>query len=99
MPGQECNTNDGVPVLENYRLNPYRIHRGAATHAVSGTTVPPPTIERQGQWRIGNVLEVYNTITCPTTTATTRNGTTITTDSNNNSTINTDNNNKKENQE
>ena len=98
MPGQECNTNDGVPILENYRLNPYRIHRGAATHAVSGTTIPPPTIERQGRWRIGNVLEVYNTITRRTTTATTRNDTTITTGSNINSTINTDNNDKKENQ-
>jgi len=97
MPGQECNTNDGVPILENYQS--HRIHRGAATHAVSGTTIPPPTIERPGRWRIGNVLEVYNTITRRTTTATTRNDTTITTGSNINSTINTDNNDKKENQE
>ena len=38
---------------------------------------PELLIEQQGQWRIGIVLEVYNTITHRTTTATTRNDTTI----------------------
>ena len=55
MPGQECNTNTGVPILENYQLTPYRIHRGAATHAVFGTTVPPQLLNNKNN----GVLEMF----------------------------------------
>lgn len=43
------------------KLNPYGLRKGAATHAVSGTTAPPsiPSIARRGEWSIGSVLDVY----------------------------------------
>ena len=43
------------------RLNPYGLRKGAATHAVSGTTAAPsiPSIARRGEWSIGSVLDVY----------------------------------------
>ena len=47
--------------MEFDRFNPYGIRKGAATHAVSGTTMPPsiPSIARRGEWSIGAVLDVY----------------------------------------
>jgi hypothetical protein len=43
------------------KLNPYGLRKGAATHAVSGTTAAPsiPSIARRGEWSIGSVLDVY----------------------------------------
>ena len=43
------------------KLNPYGLRKGAATHAVSGTTAGPsiPSIARRGEWSIGSVLDVY----------------------------------------
>lgn len=43
------------------KVNPYGLRKGAATHAVSGTTAPPsiPSIARRGEWSIGSVLDVY----------------------------------------
>jgi hypothetical protein len=42
-------------------LNPYGLRKGAATHAVSGTTASPsiPSIACQGEWSMGPVLDVY----------------------------------------
>ncbi len=42
-------------------LNPYGLRKGAATHAVSGTTASPsiPSIARRGEWSMGPVLDVY----------------------------------------
>lgn len=44
--------------LDNF--NPYGLRNGSATHAVSGTTVPPPipSIARRGEWSIGSVLDL-----------------------------------------
>ena len=43
------------------KFNPYGTRKGSATHAVSGTTMPPsiPSIARRGEWSIGSVLDVY----------------------------------------
>lgn len=43
------------------KVNPYGLRKGAATHAVSGTTATPsiPSIARRGEWSIGSVLDVY----------------------------------------
>lgn len=40
------------------KLNPYGLRKGAATHAVSGTTAAPsiPAIARRGEWSIGSVI-------------------------------------------
>jgi hypothetical protein len=42
-------------------FNPYGLHKGAATYAVSGTTATPsiPSVARRGGWSIGSVLDVY----------------------------------------
>ena len=42
-------------------MNPYGLRKGAATHAVSGTTAAPsiPSIARRGEWSLGAVLDVY----------------------------------------
>ena len=42
-------------------FNPYGLRKGAATHAVSGTTAAPsiPAVARRGEWSIGSVLDVY----------------------------------------
>ena len=42
-------------------FNPYGLRKGSATHAVSGTTLPPslPSIARRGEWSQGSVLDVY----------------------------------------
>lgn len=47
--------------MDSTRFNPYGLRKGAATHAVSGTTAPPsiPSIARRGEWSIGSVLDVY----------------------------------------
>ena len=42
-------------------FNPYGLRKGSATHAVSGTTLPPslPSMARRGEWSQGSVLDVY----------------------------------------
>ena len=49
------------PHMKVEKLNPYGLRKGAATHAVSGTTAAPsvPSIARRGEWSIGSVLDVY----------------------------------------
>jgi hypothetical protein len=41
-------------------LNPYSLRKGAATHAVSGTTASPsiPSMARRGEWSMGPVLTI-----------------------------------------
>jgi hypothetical protein len=43
------------------KFNPYSFRKGAATHAVSGTTAPPsmPSVARRGEWSTGSVLDVH----------------------------------------
>jgi len=43
------------------KLHPYGLRKGAATHAVSGTTAAPsvPAIARRGEWSMGAVLDCY----------------------------------------
>ena len=43
------------------KLNPYGLRKGAAIHAVSGSTaaLSIPSIARRGEWSIGSVLDVY----------------------------------------
>jgi hypothetical protein len=55
------NENLIVPHMKVAKLNPYGLRKGAATHAVSGTTAAPsiPSIARRGEWSIGSVLDVY----------------------------------------
>jgi hypothetical protein len=50
-----------APHMKVDKLNPYGLRKGAATHAVSGTTAAPsiPSIARRGEWSIGSVLDVY----------------------------------------
>lgn len=47
--------------VNSKNFNPYGLRKGAATHAVSGTTAAPsiPAIARRGEWSIGSVLDVY----------------------------------------
>jgi hypothetical protein len=42
-------------------MNPYGLRKGAATHAISGTTAAPsiPSIARRGEWSQGAVFDVY----------------------------------------
>jgi len=49
------------PHMKFEKINPYGLRKGAATHAVSGTTAAPsiPSIARRGEWSIGSVLDVY----------------------------------------
>ena len=53
--------NSVSPHMKFDKLNPYGLRKGAATHAVSGTTAAPsiPSIARRGEWSIGSVLDVY----------------------------------------
>jgi hypothetical protein len=53
--------NSVSPHMNVAKLNPYGLRKGAATHAVSGTTAAPsiPSIARRGEWSIGSVLDVY----------------------------------------
>ena len=53
--------NSISPHMKFDKLNPYGLRKGAATHAVSGTTAAPsiPSIARRGEWSIGSVLDVY----------------------------------------
>jgi hypothetical protein len=48
-------------LMRHDHLNPYGLRKGAATHAVSGTTSSPsiPSIARRGEWSMGAVLDVY----------------------------------------
>ena len=41
--------------------NAHGWRKGAATHATSGTTAPPPipSVARRGEWSMGKVLDVY----------------------------------------
>ncbi|CAB9498884.1 unknown protein (Partial), partial [Seminavis robusta] len=47
--------------LRPKHFNPYGLRKGAATHAVSGTTQSPslPSVARRGEWSQGQVLDVY----------------------------------------
>ena len=42
-------------------LNPYGLRKGSATHATSGTTVPPPltSVFFRGEWSMGVVQDIY----------------------------------------
>ena len=53
--------NSISPHMKVEKLNPYGLRKGAATHAVSGTTAAPsiPSIARRGEWSIGSVLDIY----------------------------------------
>ena len=53
--------NSISPHMKYEKVNPYGLRKGAATHAVSGTTAAPsiPSIARRGEWSIGSVLDVY----------------------------------------
>jgi len=37
------------------------LRKGSATHATSGTTVPPPlpSVARRGEWSQGNIFDIY----------------------------------------
>jgi hypothetical protein len=50
-----------MALMRQDHLNPYGLRKGAATHAVSGTTASPslPSIARQGEWSLGAMLDVY----------------------------------------
>ena len=51
-------------VKQHIRLdhcNPYGIRKGSATHATSGTTVPPPltSVFLRGEWSMGVMQDIY----------------------------------------
>jgi hypothetical protein len=50
-----------VALMRQDHLNLYGLRKGAATHAVSGTTSSPslPSIARRGEWSLGALLDVY----------------------------------------
>lgn len=50
-----------TPYMKFDKLNPYGLRKGAATHALSGTTAPPSVaaVARRGEWTISTVLDCY----------------------------------------
>lgn len=49
------------PYMKVEKLNPYGLRKGAATHALAGTTAPPSiaSVARRGEWTISTVLDCY----------------------------------------